>query len=171
MPPAPTLHTKRLLLRPMRFNDWPAYAAFMASERSHHMSGPFAADRAWGMFCADHAQWDLFGVGALMMEDRANGHCLGQVGINAGPFFPEHEIGWLVFPQAEGLGYAFEAASALRDWARDVRRLPSLVSYIHMDNARSRTLARRLGAQHDPAATSPAQDTEVYRHFGQPAPT
>ncbi|MFT8655583.1 MAG: GNAT family N-acetyltransferase [Acetobacter papayae] len=165
----PTLNTQRLRLRPMNLNDWPAYAAFMASDRCRHMGGPFAPDRAWGLFCADHAQWDFFGVGALMMEDHESGCCLGQVGINTGPLFPEHEIGWLVFLQAEGLGYAFEAASALRDWARDVRHLPSLVSYVHKDNTRSCRLAERLGAIPDKAATGHAPGDVVYRHFGPQA--
>lgn len=146
----PTLNTQRLRLRPMNLNDWPAYAAFTASDRCRH-------------------KWDFFGVGALMMEDHESGCCLGQVGINTGPLFPEHEIGWLVFLQAEGLGYAFEAASALRDWARDVRHLPSLVSYVHKDNTRSCKLAERLGAIPDKAATGHAPGDVVYRHFGPQA--
>jgi RimJ/RimL family protein N-acetyltransferase len=165
MTPIPTLTTARLFLRPMRSSDWPAYATFMASERSHHMGGSFATDRAWGMFCADHAQWDFYSVGALMMEDRDSGQCLGQVGINTGPLFPDYEIGWLVFPEAEGRSYAFEAASALRDWARTVRNLPSLVSYVHTGNTRSCRLAQRLGAVLDPTATRHAPDDLVYRHF------
>ena len=117
------------------------------------------------MFCADHAQWDLFGAGALMLEDRDTRACLGQVGINSGPLFPEKEIGWLVFPEAEGRGYAFEAASALRDWARTVRRLNTLVSYVDPQNDRSRRLAERLGATLDGTAPRPDPTDLVYRHF------
>ncbi|BBU58844.1 hypothetical protein KU6B_51090 [Mameliella alba] len=44
----------------------------------------------------------------------------------------------------------------------------TLVSYIHPDNTRSRALAERLGAVHDPNAQLPegetAQETLVYRH-------
>lgn len=60
----------------------------------------------------------------------ANRH---KVGINSGPLFPEQEIGWLVFPEAEGQGYAFEAASALREWARRERGLSTPVSYVDPD--------------------------------------
>ena len=35
MQPIPTLTTSRLTLRPMRFDDWPAYRQLMASERAH----------------------------------------------------------------------------------------------------------------------------------------
>lgn len=162
----PTLTTERLLLRPMSFKDWQPYSTLMASDRSRFMGGPFPMNVAWGMFCADHAQWDLFGAGALMMEERSSGRCIGQVGINSGPLFPEREIGWLVFPEAEGLGYALEAASALRDWAKDVRQLATLVSYIDPENLRSRRLAERLGATLDGEAPRPNPTDLVYRHFG-----
>ncbi|MGI3164854.1 GNAT family N-acetyltransferase [Pseudooceanicola sp. 200-1SW] len=162
----PTLHTARLRLRAMHPDDWPAYAALMATERARHMGGPFAPAQAWGLFCHDHAQWDFFGCGALMIEDLASGAVLGQVGINGGPLFPEWELGWLLFTEAEGRGIAFEAAASLRDWAQDRRGLPTLVSYIDPDNHRSRRLAERLGAAPDPRAARPDPTDLVYRHFG-----
>jgi RimJ/RimL family protein N-acetyltransferase len=161
-----TLTTPRLLLRPMQFGDWPAYRDLMATGRSLFMGGPFATRTAWGMFCSDHAQWDFFGCGALMMEDRGTGACLGQVGINHGPLYPESELGWFVYPQAEGHGLAFEAASALRDWARQECRLSTLVSYVDPANDRSRRLAERLGAVLGPDAARPDPTDLVYRHFG-----
>lgn len=161
----PTLITKRLLLRPMSVDDWEPYSALMLSERARYMGGPFSVRAAWGMFCADHAQWDLFGAGALMLEERNNGILLGQVGINSGPLFPEQEIGWLVFPEAEGRGYAFEAAFALLHWAKNVRRLQTLVSYVDPQNDRSRRLAERLGATLDGNALRPDPTDLVYRHF------
>ena len=165
MTAVPTIVTERLLLRPMTADDWKPYCALMLSERARYMGGPFSVKVAWGMFCADHAQWDLCGAGALMLEDRDTRACLGQVGINSGPLFPEKEIGWLVFPEAEGRGYAFEAASALRDWARTVRRLNTLVSYVDPQNDRSRRLAERLGATLDGTAPRPDPTDLVYRHF------
>ena len=165
MTTVPTIITERLLLRPMTADDWEPYSALMLSERARYMGGSFSVKVAWGMFCADHAQWDLFGAGALMLEDRDTRACLGQVGINSGPLFPEKEIGWLVFPEAEGRGYAFEAASALRDWARTVRRLNTLVSYVDPQNDRSRRLAERLGATLDGTAPRPDPTDLVYRHF------
>lgn len=161
----PNLDLPGLILRAMTYGDWGPYAALMRSARAGYMGGPFDTAAAWGMFCADHAQWDLFGCGALMIEDRATGRCLGQVGINAGPLFPEHELGWLVFPEAEGRGVAHAAAATLRDWARQDRRLPTLVSYVDPDNLRSRRLAERLGATIDENATRPDPTDVVYRHF------
>lgn len=152
----PTLKTDRLILRPMRAQDWEGYQRLMTSARATYMGGPFSLPVAWGMFCADHAQWSLFGCGALMIDEAASGTCLGQVGINAGPLFPEHELGRYLYPQAEGKGFAQEAAGALRSWGRDVKGLATLVSYIDPDNARSARLAERLGATLN--AQAPRQD-------------
>ncbi|WP_328590527.1 GNAT family N-acetyltransferase [Frigidibacter oleivorans] len=124
---APTLITPRLRLRPPRVEDFPDYARLMASDRAVHMGGPFAIPMAWGLFCHDIAQWALFGLGALSI-DLPDGTTVGQVGLNRGPLFPEPELGWLVYAGHEGRGYAFEAATALRDWAFLTRGLPTLVS-------------------------------------------
>lgn len=163
----PTLTTQRLTLRAPHMGDWPEYRDFMMSDRPRYMGGPYTLDGAWGMFCTDLAQWQLFGVGGLMLEERATGRCMGQVGINAGPLFPEYELGWLVYDHAEGRGYAHEGAVALRRWGFETRGLSTLVSYVDPPNQRSRALAERLGAVPDPDA--PRQDPTdlVYRH---PAP-
>ena len=161
---APRIETERLILRRMSFDDWPDYASMLASKRSAHMGGPYDTEGAWAMFCRDAAQWDLFGVGALMMDEKSTGHCIGQVGINFGPLFPEYELGWLVYPDAEGKGYAFEAATALRNWAFNARGLPTLVSYIAPENDRSITLAERLGAVLDQTAQRPDPNDLVFRH-------
>jgi RimJ/RimL family protein N-acetyltransferase len=135
-----------------------------------YMGGPFSTSEAWGMFCSDHAQWSLFGCGALMIDKKADGACLGQVGINGGPLFPEWELGWFLYPDAEGQGFAYEAAVALRGWAQNARRLETLVSYVDFRNARSIRLAERLGAALDANARRPDPTDLVYRHFGRTTP-
>lgn len=161
----PTLETERLILRPPVLADFHAYAALMASPRAIYMGGPFDTRAAWGMFCHDIACWELFGHGALMLERNTDGVCVGQVGINHGPLFPEKELGWMLYDGFEGQGYATEAAIALRDWAFVTLELDSLVSYFDPANAASMAVARRLGAGPDPDA--PRQDPEdvVYRHY------
>lgn len=165
MPAIPTLRTRRLVLRPMLEADFPAYRNLMASPRSVYMGGPFDEARAWGLFCHDIACWTLYGHGGLMIDVAATTECVGQVGINHGPLFPEKELGWLLYDGFEGQGYVTEAATALRDWAFAELKLSSLVSYFDPANVRSLAVAERLGAVRDDAA--PRQDPEdvVYRHF------
>lgn len=160
----PTLTTARLTLRPPAYSDWPAYAAFLASSRSQFMGGPFEGWAAWGMFCHDVACWALFGHGALMIDLHSTGECVGQVGINHGPQFPEKELGWLLYDGHEGQGYAAEAATALRDWAIAEGGIMGLVSYIDPPNRASIAVAERMGAVLD--ADAPRQDETdlVYCH-------
>lgn len=160
----PTLETERLVLRALTWADWPDYYAFLASDRSRFMSGPHTAETAWSFFCNDIAQWTLFGHGALMFTDRASGKALGQVALCKGPLFPELELGWFTYDNAEGRGYAFEAAAALRDWGFSTLSIPDCVSYIDPDNHRSIRLAERLGAWLDRDAAAPHPSNLVYRH-------
>ena len=160
----PTLTTRRLTLRAPVEGDFPAYERLMASPRSRGMGGPYDTRAAWGMFCHDLACWTLFGHGALMIDLRTSGECLGQVGISHGPLFPEKELGWLLYASAEGFGYATEAAEALRDWSARALGLIGLVSYIAPDNGASIKVAERLGATLDPKAPRHDPDDLVYRH-------
>jgi RimJ/RimL family protein N-acetyltransferase len=148
----------------MRAEDFTAYAAVMASERARYMGGPYDLVGAWGNFCHDVACWALFGHGALMIERRDTGETIGQVGLNAGPLYPETEMGWMVYDGHEGQGYATEGAEALRGWAWQNLGLDTLVSYTHPDNRASQAVALRLGAVED--AEAPRQDPEdiVFRH-------
>lgn len=160
----PTLRTARLRLRPQQLDDFSVYAAFLASPRARGMGGPFGEVAAWGQFCHDLASWHLFGHGALMIERVDTGICIGQVGINHGPLFPEKELGWLLYDGHEGQGFATEAADALRDWAFEVAKLPTLVSYMAPDNLASQAVARRLGGVLDAQAVRSDADDLVYRY-------
>nr|WP_210287985.1 GNAT family N-acetyltransferase [Martelella radicis] len=151
-------------LRAPAFADWPDYLAFLASPRAAFMNGPHTPDTAWSYFCNDVAQWQLFGHGALMLEDRKKGAVLGQVALCKGPLFPELELGWFVYDGAEGRGYAFEAAATMLAWGFQTRPEKSFVSYIDPANLRSATLAVRLGATLDEKARRPSPTTLVYRH-------
>lgn len=160
----PTLHTPRLILRAPRMEDFPAYAALMASPRAIYMGGPFDQRGAWGMFCHDVALWSLYGHGALMIDLKETGICVGQVGINHGPLFPEKELGWLLYDGFEGYGYATEAAQVLRDWAFANLNLPTLVSYFDPENHRSMAVSARLGGTRDDNASLQDDGDVVYRY-------
>ncbi len=164
---APTLHTERLTLRPHVMADFEPLCALLESERSRFMGGPFSRREAWTMFAADVGSWALQGCGGWGVETK-DGTLVGQIAATKPAHFPEFEIGWMFLPEAEGKGYAFESARAALHWVRHDLRPPSLVSYIHIDNARSIALARRLGAEQDPNAPmadgDTVDDTVIYRH-------
>jgi RimJ/RimL family protein N-acetyltransferase len=163
----PTLQTARLVLRPATMADFPAYRRFVTSDRTQFMGGPHDAATAWNWFCNDMAQWALLDMGALIVTYQ--GRAVGQVAVCGGPIFPEPELGWFLFDAAdEGQGFAFESATALRDWVLGARGLATVVSYVDGRNAGSIKLAERLGGVLDrDAATPDGMATLVYRIGGR----
>lgn len=163
----PTLATERLTLRPIVLADFAEYERLMASERAKWMGGPFDTSAAWGIFCHEVALWHLVGHGGLSIDLKATGACIGHVGINHGPLFPERELGWQIYEPYEGNGYITEAAEALLAWAFNERRLLTLVSYVDPRNVRSAAVAKRLGGVLDPAARTQDEGDLVFRYHGQ----
>lgn len=165
----PVLETARLRLRAPVRADFDAYEAFMLSPRSHLTDA--TPRKVWHLFATEFFGWCLGGAGHWVIE-RRDGTVVGVTGISFPSYYPEPEIGWALYDGFEGQGYATEAATAARDWARDCARgrLPSLVSYTHAGNARSVAVAERLGALRDDAAPRPAnsgaEPVLVYRHWG-----
>ncbi|WP_233193028.1 GNAT family N-acetyltransferase [Acidimangrovimonas sediminis] len=172
---APTLTTERLTLRMPRLQDFGHWVAFFASDRSVHEGGPLDRRAAWRNFASDTGQWALLGYGPFGVDLTETGAYIGEVGIYHPPHFPEPELGWFVVPGAEGKGYAFEAARAVRDWARDALGWPRLVNIIEPANARSIALGKRLGGTIDPSIPGVDPGDVVIRHdltrdLTQPAP-
>lgn len=128
------------------------------------MGGPFDLRGAWVSWCHDVALWKLFGHGALMIDIAETGVCVGQIGINHGPLFPEKELGWLLYDGHEGRGYATEAAIAMRGWAFGTLQLETLVSYVDENNRASMAVCERLGGVVDPVAARQDAEDVVYRY-------
>lgn len=159
---APILQTERLTLRAPRLADFERWAEFFASDRSRHERGPLDRIEGYKTWAADVALWTLRGYGPFGLDDRATGDYLGEVGIYQPEGYPGPELGWFVVPEAEGKGYAAEAARAhaFRDLGWTMA-----VSYIDPANARSIALAERLGAIRDEKAAHPGDaPCLVYRH-------
>ncbi len=163
MTSAPTIETDRLVLRPHEAADLDAFWAFYQSDRSRYMDVPSSQSQLWAGLLAEVGSWEIFGWGGLAIETK-DGQLAGQVCISQPPHFPELELGWIVFEGFEGFGYAFEAASAMRDFAFEILEVPTLVSYIDRDNRRSVLLAERMGAVLDPDAATYDTVDLVYRH-------
>ncbi|WP_299048261.1 GNAT family N-acetyltransferase [uncultured Tateyamaria sp.] len=168
----PTVTTDRLILRGARRDDFDAFADMLAADRTAYMGGPFDRAAAWRLFAMNLASWPLDGFGAWMITDRTTGAFLGDVGITHPIRFPEPELGWTLTGDAEGQGYATEAASAALDWYWTNTDADTVVSYITPGNTRSEALASKLGATLGPDAPLPdgetPAETAVYRH-GRPA--
>ncbi|MEL6167510.1 MAG: GNAT family N-acetyltransferase [Pseudomonadota bacterium] len=167
----PVIETERLTLRPPGPQDEAAIVTYYMSERARFTGGNVPKFQAWKNFAAMLGHWQVRGFGLWAVTAKNSDTALGLVG----PFFPEtwpeHELGWLVFEDAEGRGIAHEAAVAARTHAYSVLGWTTAVSYIRDGNDRSVALAQRLGCQRDSGAPLPPHadqaNDHVYRH---PAP-
>lgn len=166
----PTLTTERLYLRGPVPADLDAFVAFYGSERSQYVSGPKSAKDAWKLFAIEHGHWAIRGYGMWTVTLKGDDAPLGMVGMWYPEGWPEQELGWILYPEAEGKGLAYEAALAARKYAYSTLGWGTAVSYIDEPNMRSRKLAEKLGCKRDDAAETLDYDETpvlVYRH---PAP-
>lgn len=160
----PTLETERLVLRGPRLSDFEPWAAFFASERSVFERGMMHRVEAYRTWAADAALWTLRGYGAFGCDDKATGAYVGEVGIYQPEGYPGPELGWFVVPEAEGKGYAAEAARAVLDWIRDTFDWRHVTSIIDPRNSRSIALGLRIGGVIDPDLPGIDPGDVVIRH-------
>lgn len=156
----PVIETPRLRLRAPVLGDMDAWAEILCSDAGVFMGGPFSRDDAFAEFATSVGLWLLRGHGLWAVDREETAETIGFVLIGFEPGDWEPELGFLFRDHAQGHGYAAEAATAARDHGFTAMRLPSLVSYIAPDNARSIALARRLGATRDGDVDS----CQVWRH-------
>ena len=167
----PVLGTERLVLRAPAPADYPAWKAFYTTDRAAFVGGgdDVPAGQAWRAFAATVGHWAIHGHGTFTLEERRTGRPVGGVGPWYPDSWPEPEIGWMIWaPDAEGQGYAAEAAAAVRAHVYADLGWPGAVSYIDKANLRSIALAERLGCSLDATAPKPEVDAQlmVFRHPG-----
>lgn len=138
--------TERLTLRLPRLDDWAMLEPIWTTDRAKHIGGPMTAEDAWLDFNQLVAGWVLRGHGALTICRASDDAVLGLVLLGHEFGDPEPELGWLLTADAEGQGYATEAAAALRDLGHRIYGT-GFVSYIADGNDASARVAERLGAE------------------------
>jgi RimJ/RimL family protein N-acetyltransferase len=164
----PRIETARLVLRAPVIGDFGLWTAIACTERGVNIGGPMSQAEAWDDFCRAVAVWLLRGHGLWSVTTR-DGTLQGFVLVGFEPEDSEPELGYLFAAEAEGKGYATEAAAAARAWALGTLGTPSLVSYVSPGHAASAAVALRLGAVRDLASESAFADDPVwvFRHHPQ----
>lgn len=108
-------------------------------------------DKAWRHFAAVVGHWSLKGFGFWAVDEKATERFVGCVGLWEPQGWPELELGYWLTPDAQGNGYAVEAAQRARQVAFQDLNARSFVSYIDPENAPSIRVAETLGANREAA--------------------
>lgn len=166
------VETERLQLRQWKEQDFAPFAEYYADkEKAKYVGGQKKLDAAWRHFALQIGHWQLKGFGYWAVDETVTGNFIGCVGLWQSAGWPELELGYWLLHQYQGKGYAREAAIACREYARQVLRAESLVSYIDPNNTRSMKLAESLGAKREGTIELLEHGPHhVYRHFGAAKP-
>jgi [ribosomal protein S5]-alanine N-acetyltransferase len=144
----PVLETERLRLRAPVADDWPAFRDYRASSRTAYTGGPKKPHEAAQQFASFFGHWVMRGFGRLIGQDRSTGQPVGHFGPMQWDDSGEVELTWSLWTaEAEGKGLATEGARAMQDWAFRTLGLGHAIAAVHVDNAASHAIARRLGGQ------------------------
>jgi RimJ/RimL family protein N-acetyltransferase len=165
----PTLETQRLILRPPTAEDFEPFALFMANPATaHFIGGAMVRSVAWRSLCAIAGGWVLQGFSMFSWIEKDSGRWIGR----GGPWFPAEwpgpEVGWGVIAEAQGKGYAQEAAAAAIDWAFDALGWTEVIHCIDAANAPSIGVATALGSTvQRRAVAAPAPLVATWDVYGQ----
>ena len=141
-----------------------AFAAILCSDRAEYMGGPLSRPEAWAEFANYTALWMLHGHGLWTIDCQFGPSC-GFVLLGYEYDDPEAELGVFLTEEAEGQGFAQEAAEAVRSYAFDTLKWESVVSYVDASNTRCVALMERLGAFRDAQSEAAlGRGTLVFRH-------
>lgn len=166
----PVIETERLRLRGPMIKDHAALCTYYQDPRSRFNGGPRDAREVARWLAMSAGIWALRGYGIWHITLSGEDDCVGFAGIyHPIHYWPEAELGYAVFAELEGQGFAFEAATAARDAAERLFDLTALPSFIAPDNARSISLAERMGAKLEGEITLVDDRALVYRHPGPEA--
>jgi len=166
---APILETERLKLRGHRLEDFPAAAAMWADPIvTRHFGKSFTEEEAWTRFLRYVGHWSLLDFGCWVVEDKAAGKFIGEVGFAhykrdlESPVKHLPEIGWVLASESHGRGYATEAVRAAIAWGDRHFGATPTTCLIHPANLPSIRVAEKCGYREFQRTTYKAQPTIVF---------
>lgn len=154
------LLTPRLRIRPIESRDHAAFVAMnLDPDVMHFFPGTYPPEKSEEHLVRYQLQLARDGYSFITLEHRHTGQFLGIAGLQTMTTIvpnlpqPAYEIGWRLTREAQGHGYATEAARAIVDHAFHTLNLPELVAIIASGNTASRRVAAKLGMTQRPECT------------------
>jgi RimJ/RimL family protein N-acetyltransferase len=143
------IHTERLLLRPTALEDFERWAQMMGdADTAKFIGGIQPRSTAWRGLMTMAGAWQLTGIAMFSVIEKSTGRWLGRIGPWQPEGWPGTEVGWALHPDAHGQGFAFEAAVASIQYAREQLGWTDIIHTIDPENHASIRLAEKLGARY-----------------------
>ena len=160
------LASERLILRPFVEADWRSmHAHYAHPECTRYTLGRVLTEgESWRLTAALAGHWLLRGYGPYALEDKASGAMIGAAGLWHPVDFPEREIKWALLPEAQGRGYAREAAGTILRMLQDVWPGEPPISFIDQRNTASIRVALAIGARLERVCPFRGAEFGIYRH-------
>lgn len=116
-----------------------------------------------------------FGYGPYIVTRDVGGPPLGLCGLFRRENLDHPDIGYALLPQHCGSGYAFEAADAVMQHAREQMKLPCVKAIVAPGHVRSILLLEKLGMSLEKPLRMPGEDKDILLYSidltpGRPAP-
>ena len=161
----PKIKTERLILNNPLENDFESLQVFLKSEKSKFIGGPYTSFTSWTDYMANIGHWSLYGYGLWSVRIKNNDKFIGRVGIINIPKFNAPDLAWQLFEGYEGKGYAYEAATSVRDFAIEKYNFSSLASHIMGGNDKSLLLAEKIGPKSKKEEVIMNKKFIIYNHI------
>lgn len=143
-------------MRPWRAEDREPFAQMNADVRvMEFFLTPLSVTESDALADRIQRHFDEHGFGLWAIEVPGKTPFVGFCGLTVvrfnAAFTPCIEVGWRLAFEHWRQGYATEAARAVLAYGFSGLKLPEVVSFTSVINARSRAVMERLGMHHDPA--------------------
>ena len=166
---ATVIETPRLRLRTASVDDAlfflqlvnePTWLATIGDRNIHTLGAARAA-----LETGPIAQQQELGYSFYIIEQRDDSAAIGMCGLIKRATMPAPDIGYALLPAYCGQGLAWEAASGVLRYARDVLRLHTLYGITSPGNQPSINLLNKLGLRFERFSRAPlgGKDSNVYR--------
>jgi RimJ/RimL family protein N-acetyltransferase len=102
------------------------------------------------------------GFGLWMVESKSDSQPVGMCGILKRNYLPNPDIGFAFLPEFNGLGYAFEAAMATMNYAKNVLTITVIDAITLEANSRSIKLLEKIGMKFIKPILIPGDNDELF---------
>lgn len=147
--PLVVAETERLIIREMTLSDLPEMYELYDTLKDCRFIEPLFDWDEEREFCRRYIDnmYAFFGYGLWLVYEKDTGELVGRAGIENRQIDGEQkqEVGYLIRKDRQRKGYAYEAVSAILDYARDELCLREMFLCTCIDNKLSENVAQKLG--------------------------